>query len=81
MKGPAAKMFAELGVEPSASAVANHYSGVISSFVLDNQDAYLAAAIQEAGIRTLVRNTVMRTAVDRRRLAEAVLDFAVADRR
>ena len=47
LKGPAAKMFAELGLEPSAAAVAAHYSGVISSFVLDMKDSHREAAIHE----------------------------------
>jgi LPPG:FO 2-phospho-L-lactate transferase len=80
LKGPAAKMFAELGMEPSAVAVAQHYGETIRSFILDKQDASLEAAIRELGLRTLVCNTVMGTAPARRRLAQDVLDFVEAGR-
>ena len=33
VKGPAAKMYRELGIEPSALAVANHYRGLATGFV------------------------------------------------
>ncbi len=49
LKGPAAKMFMELGLEPSAVSVATHYAGSIGSFVLDNEDAQLACA--DPGVR------------------------------
>jgi LPPG:FO 2-phospho-L-lactate transferase len=35
VKGPAAKMYRELGIEPSAFAVASHYRGLVTDFVLD----------------------------------------------
>ena len=46
VKGPAAKMFAELGIEPSALAVAKHYGELLSGFVLDNTDAHLSDKIE-----------------------------------
>ncbi len=75
VKGPAAKMFAELGIEPSALAVAKHYRETISGFVLDTVDAALADEIQRLGIQPLVVPTLMKTAQDRRRLAQDVLHF------
>ena len=75
LKGPAAKMFSELGIEPSAAAVAMHYGSKISSFVLDTRDRHLEAGIRGSGLRTLVCNTVMSTVPERRRLAQDVLDF------
>ena len=75
VKGPAAKMFAELGLEPSALAVAKHYAQVLSGFVLDTVDAALTGEIQKLGIRPLVVNTIMKTAQDRERLAQDVLHF------
>ncbi len=73
VKGPAAKMFSELGIEPSALAVARHYGESISGFVLDAVDAHLADKIQELGIRPLVVNTLMKTTSDRQLLAQDVL--------
>jgi LPPG:FO 2-phospho-L-lactate transferase len=75
IRGPAAKMYAELGIEPSAVAVARHYRQHIAAFVLDSVDRHLEAEIKDMGLRTLVTNTVMRTVEDRRRLASEVLDL------
>jgi LPPG:FO 2-phospho-L-lactate transferase len=75
VKGPAAKMFAELGIEPSALAVAKHYGESISGFVLDTVDAALADEIQQLGIRPFVVDTLMKTPADRQRLAQDVLNF------
>lgn len=79
VKGPAAKMFTELGIEPSSFAVANHYEGSISGFVLDVQDADWTDDIQAIGIRTLVVNTIMKSSTDRLQLAQDVLDFIQKD--
>lgn len=79
VKGPAAKMFAELGISPSALAVAEHYRGLVTHFVLDEVDAALVPSIQALGMRTLVTQTLMRTEADRCRLAERVLNFVFDD--
>lgn len=75
VKGPAAKMFAELGIPPSALAVAEHYRGLLTGFVLDRLDADQAGEIQRLGIRPHVTDTWMKTLSDRPRLAQDVLNF------
>ncbi len=75
LKGPAAKMFAELGIQPSARAVAEQYVGLVNAFVLDRVDADQEPAIRAMGMRTLVTDTVMRQRADRTRLAREVLSF------
>jgi LPPG:FO 2-phospho-L-lactate transferase len=75
IKGPAAKMFRELGWEPSACAVAQHYHGFVTHFVLDQLDADQESAIQSLGMKTLVTNTIMQSMEDRARLADEVLNF------
>jgi LPPG:FO 2-phospho-L-lactate transferase len=80
LKGPAAKMYLELGINPSAAAVAGHYGvtgldGILAGFVLDTQDSSMAAQIEEMGIQALITDTVMLTSADRLRLAEEVLSF------
>ncbi len=77
VKGPAAKMFAELGITPSALAVAQHYGDLLSGFILDQADADLSLAVQDLGVRTLVTRTWMRSAQDRASLAKEVIDFAI----
>jgi LPPG:FO 2-phospho-L-lactate transferase len=75
VKGPAAKMYKELGIEPSAYAVANHYRGLATGFVLDTIDAQLNETVRGLNMRTLVTNTLMKSHVNRRQLANEVLSF------
>ena len=75
LKGPAAKMFAELGWEVTAASVAAHYAGLLRGFVLDEVDAELKTNIESDTLKVLVTNTIMRTDADRARLAREVLDF------
>jgi LPPG:FO 2-phospho-L-lactate transferase len=77
LKGPAAKMLAELGMDASAVAVAGKYVSLLGGFVIDEQDAAQARDIEALGLKTLVTNTVMRNDDDRRRLAREMLDFAL----
>jgi LPPG:FO 2-phospho-L-lactate transferase len=75
VKGPAAKMYAELGIKPSALAVANHYRTILAGFVLDIADANIEAEIKKLKIETLVTNTLMNHLTDRTQLANDVLHF------
>ncbi|HOM67717.1 MAG TPA: 2-phospho-L-lactate transferase [Brevefilum fermentans] len=75
VKGPAAKMFHELGIVPSASAVAGHYQGLLRGFVFDTQDQTELEKIERWRIIPLITNTIMRDAQDRIRLAEEVIKF------
>ena len=72
VKGPAAKMYAELGIEPSALAVAEHYHNLLSGFVLDSKDEQLSDKFEG---KILVTDTLMNSPVDRARLAMDVLQF------
>jgi LPPG:FO 2-phospho-L-lactate transferase len=76
VKGPAAKMMRELGIEPSALAVAEHYRGFIDGFLLDEADAALLPRLTPLGLAARAVPSLMKTSVDRRRLAEAVVEFA-----
>ncbi len=76
LKGPAAKMFQELGIRPSATAIAEHYKDLLSGLVIDGLDSDLEGGIRALGIEVLVADTVMKTRADRRRLAEEVVAFA-----
>jgi LPPG:FO 2-phospho-L-lactate transferase len=75
VKGPAAKMYAELGIEPSALAVAEHYRNILAGFVIDNVDAEMENNIKRLGVQTLATDTLMNNATDRQRLAQDVLNF------
>ena len=75
IKGPAAKMLAELGHDVSALGVARFYQGLIDGFVLDAQDAGLAPQIEALGMRVRVADTMMRDDGDKKRLAATTLEF------
>ena len=75
VKGPAAKMYLEFGIEPSALAVAEHYRNILAGFVLDSVDSEIESNIKQLGIRTLVTDTLMNNLTDRTRLAQDVLNF------
>lgn len=80
IKGPAAKMMAELQLSVDAVAVARHYCdqypGLLSGFVIDNSDAILAADISALGLDVSVTNTIMKSRVDKQQLAQFILDMA-----
>jgi LPPG:FO 2-phospho-L-lactate transferase len=73
LKGPADRMLASLGHEPSALGVARGYAGLIDTFVLDAVDAALAPAVEALGIRAVVTDTIMTDDASRARLAHEVL--------
>ena len=73
IKGPAAKMLAELRHDVSALGVAQMYVGLCDVFVLDNQDRDLAQEINKLGMRATVADTVMRTDKDKIDLAKEIL--------
>jgi LPPG:FO 2-phospho-L-lactate transferase len=75
LKGPAAKMMAELKVPQTATAVAEHYGDLLDGFVLDAADAGLAGAIEALGMVAHVTNTVMVSLADRTQLAEQCIAF------
>jgi LPPG:FO 2-phospho-L-lactate transferase len=76
LKGPADRMLASLGHEPTALGVARGYSGLIDAFVLDTVDAELAPAVEDHGIRAVVTDTIMTDDASRARLAREVLAAA-----
>lgn len=76
LKGPADRMLASLGHEPTALGVARGYAGLIDTFVLDEVDAALAPAVEALGVRALVTDTIMTDDRSRARLAREVLAAA-----
>jgi LPPG:FO 2-phospho-L-lactate transferase len=75
LKGPAADMLRELGHEVSAAAVATMYRDFCDAFVLDREDAASASQIETLGMEVVVTNTIMRSAEDKQRLAQAIVDY------
>lgn len=75
VKGPAAKMYKELGIEPSALAVAKHYHTILKGFVLDTADIKYIQQVEAMNIKTRATDTLMKNQKDRARLAQDVLHF------
>ncbi len=73
VKGPTAKMMAELGHAVDAVTVAEHYGDLIDGFVVDTVDASAATRI---AVPVMVRPILMRSMSDREQLAAAALEFA-----
>lgn len=73
VKGPAAKLMRERGLAVTPTAVAQHYGDLLDAFVFDEQDAALKDTFD---VETLCTDTMMRDEDGRRRVAQAVLDFA-----
>lgn len=72
VKGPTAKMMQELGIEPSAAAVARRYGRLLHGFLIDRDDempADLAVHVERAPI-------LMTSLADRENLARTALDLA-----
>lgn len=71
VKGPTAKMMAELGIPSSARAVADHYDGMLTGFVADEADEGTITELPCLHTRVLMENDE-----DKARLASEVLEFA-----
>jgi LPPG:FO 2-phospho-L-lactate transferase len=69
IKGPAAKLMSELGLEVSAGQVARHYGELLNGFVMDTVDA--GQAVPQPNVLTCA--TVMNSDHDKVLLAETVL--------
>lgn len=76
IKGPAAKMMSELGVEISALGIARHYGELIDGILIDEADRALSSPIEDLGMKVLVTNTIMTGLTDKTRLAEQTVEFA-----
>jgi LPPG:FO 2-phospho-L-lactate transferase len=73
LKGPAARMLASLGHEPSAVGVARIYADLLTHWVIDATDAELAPRVRESGVEPVVLDTIMAANEDRARLAGELL--------
>lgn len=78
LKGPTDRMLAQLGHEVSPVGVARLYADVLDGFVLDEQDAAQAPAVEALGLGVRSLPTVMNDLPAKRALARALLEAAVA---
>lgn len=76
IKGPAAKMYMEMGIIPSALAAAEHYRGLIKGIVIDNIDKNQMQQISRCGIIPIATQTIMSDNQTRETLARETILFA-----
>ncbi len=75
LKGPADRLMAELGHEPSVVGVARMWAPWAATLVIDEADAALAPAVEEEGVRCIVAPTVMHGPAEAAALARLVLSL------
>ena len=73
VKGPTAKIMAELGLPVDAAAVERHYEDILDVFIADEADAN---EVEDLGIPVRLARTLMSTIEDREDLARVVLTAA-----
>lgn len=78
LRGPAAKLFWEKGIEPSALTVLMHYKEIINGFIYDLQDNHLRELIMREGIIALATDTIMTNKKKKIALAKDVINFSLS---
>jgi LPPG:FO 2-phospho-L-lactate transferase len=73
LKGPADRLMAELGTEPSVVGVARFYAPWVSTLVIDEADRASAAAVEAEGVRCVVVPTIMNSPEAAASLAAVVI--------
>jgi LPPG:FO 2-phospho-L-lactate transferase len=73
VKGPTAKMMAELGLPVDAAAVAGHYGDILDLHVADETDA---EEVGDLGVPVIFARALMQSLEDREALARVVLEAA-----
>ena len=61
VKGPADRLMDPLGIEVSCVGIAREYAPFCGALVIDAVDAHLAGAVEAAGVRAIVADTMMRS--------------------
>jgi LPPG:FO 2-phospho-L-lactate transferase len=74
LKGPADRLLAELGHDPSVVGVARLYASWVGTLVIDEADAAAASRVEAEGVRCVVAPTVMSDRERAAALARVVLD-------
>ncbi|HVY42300.1 MAG TPA: 2-phospho-L-lactate transferase [Hyphomicrobiaceae bacterium] len=72
VKGPAAKIMAELGLAPDVRSIAQRYAGLVDMLLIDAVDADLAGGMP---IQVTAANTLMQTLDDKIALARRCLEL------
>ena len=73
-------MYNEMGIEPTAAAVADHYGDFLDGYIIDQQDVGLIPEIERIGsgkLKCHCIDTLMKTREDRIRVADDVVNFGI----
>lgn len=73
LKGPAARLMAELGHASTSVGVADLYQGLIGTMIVDEADANVVDELRDRDLDVIVTTTVMSDEANARRLATAVV--------
>jgi LPPG:FO 2-phospho-L-lactate transferase len=73
ISGPAHKLMAAQGMNPSAFGVAKGYADFLDQYVIDGEDEKLCDKIEALEIKVVATSVIMKTIDDKRRLAREVL--------
>lgn len=76
VKGPAAKLMAELGLDVSPIGITRHYEDLLSGIILDTVDSELCEEIEKNTVRATARDILMTSLVQKTDLAETLLHWA-----
>jgi len=76
VKGPAAKLMTELGLDVSPIGITRHYEDLLDGIILDTVDSALCETIVKLKVRATARNILMTTLVQKIDLAQSLLHWA-----
>ncbi|WP_274628194.1 2-phospho-L-lactate transferase [Arvimicrobium flavum] len=79
VKGPLARLMADLGLTACAESVAKRYAGLLQAFVVDSSDGAQADSLRKTGLAVLETDILMRDPADAERLAAEVLGWGAAN--
>ena len=74
VKGPAAKIMRERGIQPGAAALVQPYAGIVDAILCDPDDPHAGTVID--GVRIVATDTLMRDDAGQQRLARETLALA-----
>jgi len=77
IKGPAAKIMTELGIEVNSTSIARHYHHLIDGIIIDTKDQQESEQISHCGIIPYAVDILMPDVQSQEQLAGKVLDFCM----
>jgi LPPG:FO 2-phospho-L-lactate transferase len=75
VKGPTAKLMAELGFDISPIGITRHYEDLLAGIILDTVDGRLCEEIEKLNVRATTRDILMTSLVQKTDLAKTLLHW------